>query len=409
MDVINRISQTGAYTIKCVETHTIGEPLRIVVSGYPAQTGTLLEQRAEAKAKYDHIRRRILLEPAGHADMYGGILRPVTELTESGEAHIGVLFCHNEGYSTMCGHATIALGRFLVDTQDESVFPKRKEIEVDKEKRTAEVRLHAPCGLVVITVPVSEDGKNSDPSRAVSFVNVPAFATGRDVVVNIPRMPEHIRWPELAGRYKIKVDFCYGGAFTCLVSTEELGFGKNGLRLPINTQALNRATKTLKKVIQGDECLQKYMKHPEQEDLGSLYTLIVVDKDEGRSLGNSVGRETGLTYFADQQIDRSPTGSAVTARVAHAYATGQRKMGESWTYHSPVSNAVDGQGGFVGTPLEEAPDLYDAKTMIGKPVRVRVEGYAYYVGAHTFVVEKEDPFASGGFLFDKLGRQESSW
>jgi trans-L-3-hydroxyproline dehydratase len=399
MDVINRISQTGAYTITVIETHTSGEPLRIVTSGFPSLAGTLLEQRSQAKAHHDHIRRRLMLEPAGHADMYGAILRPVTELTESGEAHIGVLFCHNEGYSDMCGHGTIALGRFLVDTWDEGVFPRRRELNVDQDKSTAEVRLHAPCGIVVITVPVVEGGQRTDPTRPVSFVNVPAFATGRDVQVHVPE-PE--RWPQLGRRETVTVDFCHGGAFTCLVSTEQLGFGKNGLRLPVDGEALNNATKRLKKVIQDDDSCQKYMKHPEHKELGSLETLMVVDKIEGRPLGESVGVETGLCYFAGHHVDRSPTGSAVTARVAHAYATGQRKMGQSWTYHSLVSNSVGGQGGFVGTPVEEAAEVYDAQSMLGKPVRVKVEGYAYYVGSHMFVAEKEDPFASGGFLFDTL-------
>ncbi|KAF2649588.1 Diaminopimelate epimerase-like protein [Lophiostoma macrostomum CBS 122681] len=399
MDVIKRVSQSGAYTIGVVETHTIGEPTRIVISGYPSLSGTLLEQRAQAKAQYDHIRRRLLLEPAGHADMYGAILRPVTELTTSGDAHIGVLFCHNEGYSTMCGHATIALGRFLIDTWDESVFPRRREIRVDEDKSAAEIRLHAPCGLVVITVPVVESGQSSDPTRPVSFVNLPAFATGRDVPVHIP---QPARWPRLGGRETVTVDFCYGGAFTCLVSTEQLGFGKNGLKLPIDSQAMNAATKVLREVIQADESCQQYVTHPMHKELSSLYTLIVVDKDEGRPLEKSTGVETGLCYFAAQQIDRSPTGSAVTARVAHAYAIGRRHMGQPWTYHSLVSNSVGGQGGFVGTPVEEVSDLYDTKSMLGTPVRVKVEGYAYYVGSHTFVAEKEDPFVEGGFLFDAL-------
>ena len=101
---------------------------------------------------------------------YGALLRTNTELTHEGKAHIGVLFLTNDGYSPMCGHATIALGRFLIDTWDTSIFPKREEIDVDAGTLTAKINLHAPCGLVEITVPVTPDGKRSDPSRKVSFL-----------------------------------------------------------------------------------------------------------------------------------------------------------------------------------------------------------------------------------------------
>src|SRR6187402_2556894 len=114
--------------IHCVEMHTTGEPTRIIYKGFPELRGSLLEQRAEAKASHDNIRAQLILEPRGHWDMYGAVLRQQTELVASGEAHIGVLFMHNDGFSTMCGHATIALGRFLIDTHDLSVFPKRNEL-----------------------------------------------------------------------------------------------------------------------------------------------------------------------------------------------------------------------------------------------------------------------------------------
>ena len=399
MDAIQELVEHGAGRITCIDMHTTGEPTRVVISGYPPLSGTLLEQRSQAKAHHDHIRKRLMLEPAGHADMYGAILRPDTELTKSGEAHIGVLFTHNEGYSTMCGHATIALGRFLVDTHDLEVFPRRHEIQCGPESKTVVVNLHAPCGLVRVTVPTNADFTRSDPSRPVSFVCVPSFATGKDIQIEIPHEQ---RWPELESRNSVEVGFCYGGAFTCLVSAQELGFGRTGLRHPVAHEALSLATRNLKAVVNQHPGYQKYLTHPEYEDLGSLYTVIVTDKSTGSVLANSKGAETGLCYFADQQVDRSPTGSAVAARVAYAYATGDLEIGQSWTYHSLVSNAADGQGGFVGTVLEEIPKLFDATKMLGAPVNVKIEGFAYYIGSHTFVAEEEDPYSNGGFLFKRL-------
>lgn len=396
MDAITK-AQGGKEPIQCIDMHTTGEPTRIIISGYPDLYGTLLEQRAEAKAKYDRIRRRLLLEPSGHADMYGALLRKETELTKTGDAHIGVLFMTNEGYSTMCGHATIALGRFLVDTQDLSVFPSRQEVQFDPKALTATVNLHAPCGLVRITVPITKDGTRSDPSRPVTFVNVPSFATGRHI--NVP-IPESDRWPELREREHVSVSFCYGGAFTCLVSIIELGFAT--LRSPLDHDALNVATRNLKRIVNRDPEIHKYMTHPEHSDLGSLYTVVVVDDKLGEPVEGSKGAETGLCYFADQQIDRSPTGSAVAARVAYQFAGGGLHIGESWTYHSVVSNAHDSNGAFVGTVLGTIPELYDEKMMLAEPVRVRVGGYAFYIGSTTYVVEEEDPFGEAGFLFKSL-------
>lgn len=340
-----------------------------------------------------------MLEPVGHADMYGAILRQTTELTESGEADIGVLFMHNEGYSTMCGHATIALGRLLVDMHDLDVFPRRNEIECDKEVKVAFVNLHAPCGLVRVTVPVMEDLKYSDPSRPVSFISVPSFSVGKDIEIE---MPVGQRWPELTNRDRIRISIAYGGAFTCLVSAHELGFGKTGLRQPVNHEALSRATRDLKDVLNEQPQYRKYTTHPTEKGLSSIYTVMVVDRSLGRPFPGSHGAESGLCFFADQQVDRSPTGSVVAARIAHAYATGDLKMGQSWTYHSLVSNAVDGKGGFLGTVVEEVPELFDEKIMLRNPVRVRVEGFAYYTASHTLVVEKEDPYGDGGFLFERL-------
>lgn len=442
-------------SITCVETHTTGEPTRIVISGYPALTPntTLLAQRAEAQARHDHIRRRLLLEPRGHADMYGALLRPDTELVRDngqpgqgpGPAHMGVLFMHNEGYSTMCGHATLALGRVLIDTHDRTIFPRRADVPWDRARAEATLVLHAPCGLVRVTVPVSADGRRSDPTRPVSFLSVPSFATGRDVVVAVPPA---LRWPELEERTEVRVAFAYGGAFTCLVSAEELGFGGSGtggsavgggLRRPGRDllEAYDRASRALKAVIHAGEkdVYRRYFRHPEKPaERGSLYTVMVVDKAVGVPEGGltsssssssspssspSRDAETGLCFFADQQIDRSPTGSVVAARAAYAYAIGELAMGQARTYHSLVSNSTEGgRGGFVGTVVDEVSPAVrpqhnhereeeegeqEEQQLLGPVVRVKVEGYAYYTGYHVFVVEKEDPLGEGGFLFARLG------
>ncbi|PVH78462.1 putative proline racemase [Cadophora sp. DSE1049] len=383
-------------TIHCVEMHTTGEPTRIIYKGFPDLDGTLLQQRASAKANHDTIRQQLILEPRGHWDMYGAVLRPETELVSSGQAHIGVLFMHNEGFSTMCGHATIALGRFLVDTHDLSIFPKRDQLVYDEVERTTTIDLHAPCGVVRITAPTKEDGYRSDSSRQVSFVSVPSFATG--IQIHVP-IPEKLLWPQLGSRTSLVADISYGGTFYCIVPAMELGFPSSLTK--VDMTAMNLATRSLKEAINTNPELQQYLRHPDSEDLGFLYSVMVVDASIGIVAENTAGVETGLCFFADQQVDRSPTGGAVASRVALAYAKGLRKLGERWTYHSLVSNGFEGCGAFVGSVVEE---LEQPKVGGGSQayVRVKVEGNAYYTGFHCFVIEDGDRIGAKGFSLKSL-------
>lgn len=400
MDVAQALESSSLSPIACIELHTTGEPTRIVYAGFPPLEGSLLEQRAQAKRDHDNIRKRLMLEPRGHRDMYGAILRQDTELVRRGEAHIGVLFMTNDGFSTMCGHASIALGRFLIDTHDLSVFPRRKELKFDPKTRTTQINLHVPCGIVRITSPTTADGKKSDPTRPVSFISVPSFATGINIRI---LLPETHRWDELhsrGARRSVQADFSYGGAFYCIVSASEMGFYE-GLR-NVDIERFNNATRLLKEVVSDDEELKALCRHPDHDGLGFLYSIMVVDDKLGSTASGSAGAETGLCFFADQQVDRSPTGGAVAARVALAYAKGIREKGASWTYHSLVSNAFNGRGAMVGTVVEEV-DIPGAEGIAKRGVRVQVEGKAYYTGTHTFVVEKHDPIGEQGFAFDKLG------
>ncbi|KAF1986293.1 Diaminopimelate epimerase-like protein [Aulographum hederae CBS 113979] len=390
--------------------HTTGEPTRIIYDGFPHLTGTLLEQRDQAKRSFDHIRRMIMLEPRGHFDMYGALLRPHTELTESGEAHMGVLFMHNDGFSTMCGHATIALGRFLVDSHDPSIFSKRTELEFNPEDRTVEVNLHAPCGLIKVTVPVNEDGSESDPQRPVSFISTPSYIAAKDVSIAIVN---ECRWPELPQhQHSVKASLAFGGAFYCIVSVEELGFSTL-CNPPL--EAISTAVLRLLAAIRSDESILERLRHPESPGLQFLYGVIVADAQIGGPLNHGVNEETGLCFFADHQIDRSPTGSGVAARMALGYGLGSGqeatlKMEEKRTYHSLVSHALKKECPFVGTLLSEEevelPHLLHENAK--RPaVRVQVEGYAFYTGSSTMIVEPADPLGTDGFSMRDLGMHSS--
>ncbi|KAF3019856.1 hypothetical protein E8E14_013468 [Neopestalotiopsis sp. 37M] len=395
----------GLPLIHCVEMHTSGEPTRIIYDGFPKLTGTLMEQRAQAQSEYSHLRKRLMLEPRGHDDMYGAVLCRDTELTETGDADMGVLFMHNEGFSTMCGHATIALGRFIVDNQaNPAILPSHRErLEYDPETKTTLVRLHVPCGLVEIQVPSLGESQRADTSRLVSFTSVPSFATGLSVTIEIN--PE-FRWPQLGQRTSVTADFSYGGAFYCLITPEQLGFPA-GLAEPDKSQ-MGFATTMLKAAANSRPELRRYFQHPDATELGFLYSIMVVDRNDPSSevTGNFVGEETGLCFFANQQIDRSPTGGAVAARVALAHAQGLRKVGERWQYQSLLSRHNGGLGAFAGTILDEGSLI--ATDDRGKPivipsVRVKVEGSAHYTGYHAFVSEEEDVIGKNGFSLTDTG------
>ncbi|KAK2012018.1 proline racemase [Colletotrichum eremochloae] len=375
--------------IRTVEMHTSGEAARIV--------GPLLQQRSLARSQHDHFRRSIIYEPRGHQDMYGAVLRPHTELVDLGEAHMGALFLTHEGYGVMCGHATIALGRFLVDCTDETIFPRRQDLHFDGDKKQVEVRLHAPVGLVRITVPIVEVNGTwrTDTSRLITFLSVPTFATAIDLSVPIP---VSTRWAELGDATQVTVDVSFGGAFYAVVPASALGFPAS-LAKP-NISALSNAAKKIKEAFNASPDLRAHLRNPYDKSPQYLYGIMVTDTGSGNKLSTApgcTGAETGLYFFGDQQVDRSPTGSVVQARVALAMAKGQRKLGEPWTYHSLVSKAIGGyKSAFVGTPVEELE--------IGgnKAWRIEVSGQASYIGASTFVAEEDDDIGRG-FSFQSLG------
>ncbi|KAK2045709.1 proline racemase [Colletotrichum somersetense] len=397
MSVPSFIQALVGSEIRTVEMHTSGEAARIVYAGYPDIPGSLLEQRSLARSQHDHLRRSIIYEPRGHQDMYGAVLRPHTELVDSGEAHMGALFLTHEGYGVMCGHATIALGRFLVDCTDETIFPRRQELQFDGDKQQVEVRLHAPVGLVHITVPIAEVNGSwrTDTSRLITFLSVPTFATAIDLSVPIPPV---MRWDELGDGTRVTVDIGFGGAFYAVVPASALGFAASLAKPDIS--ALSNAAKKLKEAFNASSDLRAHLHNPDDKSPQYLYGIMVTDtgsNDKYHTTPGCTGAETGLYFFSDQQVDRSPTGSVVQARVALAMAKGQRRLGEPWTYHSLVSKAIGGyKSAFVGTPVEEL------EVGGNKAWRVEVSGQAFYTGTSTFVTEKYDDIGKG-FSFLSLG------
>jgi trans-L-3-hydroxyproline dehydratase len=334
-------------TYRVIDMHTAGEPVRIVVEGYPALAGaTILDKRRDALDRHDHVRRLLMLEPRGHAEMYGAILVPPA----APGAALGVLFCHHEGYSTMCGHATIALGRFAVDR---GLVPASAPV--------TRFGLECPCGVVDVTVAIGADGSPGE----VAFDSVPAFVLARDLEIAVE------------GLGAVRLDIAYGGAFYAILPASRIGHALVGAPIAALRDAACRITATIRATIP--------IIHPTEPDLGFLYGTILTDDvlpGDGRTSAN-------LCVFGDGQIDRSPTGSGVTARLALAHARGEIAPGARMRFAGATGHCFTGEvvaTGRIGS--------HDATT-------IRVGGRSHYSGESLFRLEPGDALGAG-FLLDRF-------
>ncbi len=324
-----------------IDMHTGGEPLRIITSGYPAiPQGTILEKRAYVREHLDHLRKVLMFEPRGHFDMYGALL---VEPDLPG-ADLAVLFMHNEGYSTMCGHAVIALGRYAIDVG-----------LVAPVEPVTTVNIECPCGMVVASVEV-RDGK----AGAVSFASVPAFMFARDLKTDLPGFGE------------VVFDIGYGGAFYALADCRQFGleFGHSPSRDFVD--ASTALTDEVKQSVP--------LSHPDHDDLAFLYGSILTDGGDGSETATR-----NVCVFADAQVDRSPTGSGVTARLAVMHAKGDIGIDEARLFESITGSHFTGTIAATAT-AGSLPAIIAA-----------VSGRAHYFGESRFIIEEDDPLA-GGFL-----------
>lgn len=329
-------------TIRVVDMHTAAEPVRIVESGYPALQGaTILEKRRDALARFDGLRRMLMLEPRGHGGMYGVI--PVTPSDPS--ADLAVLFTHQEGYSTMCGHATIAIGRWAVDTG-----------RVVLRDGRASFGLEAPCGVVRVDVDAT-----GEAVPLVAFESVESFASHLDLGIDV------------AGLGRVDFDIAFGGAYYAILPASRVGLSLMETPLADLVRAGVAITDAVRAAIP--------IVHPGDPDLGFLYGTILTDDI---ALGDHEGRPSyNLCIFAEGQIDRSPTGSGVTARIALAAARGKMVPGQDCEIRG-----VSGEG-FSGA-------LARIEQREGRLVsRVRVAGRSYYAARAEFISEAGDRFGDG--------------
>ncbi len=325
--------------IETIDAHTEGEPLRVICGGFPQPPGeTILAKRRYLKQHHDDLRRALMWEPRGHADMYGCLLTP--PVTEDGD--VGVLFLHNEGYSTMCGHGIIGLVKVGLECGLLSGGPV---IEID-----------TPAGRVTATAHY-RDGRVD----RVSFENVPAFVFRSDLQV------------EVEGLGTVSCQLVFGGAFYAYVDAPALG-----LRLePSNVSQIIDWGRRIKQAVAA-ECP---VVHPTGDpDLNFLYGAIFV----GPGKGNAHSRN--VCVFAEGEVDRSPTGTGVSGRAALHYLAGELELGRPITIESLIGSSFE-----VEVTATTKVGRYDA-------VITRVSGRAFISGRHQFLIDPQDPFGNGFLL-----------
>jgi len=335
-EILNWRAPADSEVIGTVDMHTGGEPLRVIVSGLPPIEGdTVLEKRRYFREHFDHLRTGLMFEPRGHADMYGAVI------SLSNDADFDVFFLHNEGYSTMCGHAIIALTKLVIETGT-------------VERR--DVSFNVPAGRIEATATIVDD-------RVIktAFRNVPSYLYLRDQVVEVEDVGP------------VPFDVAYGGAFYAVIDASHLGLSLE----TSNYSEIIRTGRAIKQAIVKTTSIE----HPIEPDLSFLYGTIFTAPPH-----SSQHHSRNVCVFADGEIDRSPTGSGVSARAALHYARGELGLNECITIESILGSTMS-----VEVMRE---------TMFGgfKAAIPEVTGTAHFTGRAEFSFDREDPLRHGFIL-----------
>jgi proline racemase len=318
--------------VTTVDYHTGGEPFRIITGGVETLRGaTILERRRDARERLDHVRRLLVFEPRGHADMYGCHVVPPND----DGADLGVVFFHNAGYSTACGHGTIALVTWALE-----------EGIVDRHEGENHVVVDVPSGRLETWAVVS-DGR----VRSVTFRNVPSFvwATGL----------------EIGGR---AVDVAFGGAFYASVPERVA---------PSELPRLIELGRELKHALED----RHEIVHPVEPELRDVYGVIFWQHESVAPL-----TQRNVTVFADGEVDRSPCGSGTSARLALLDAAQQLPRGDELHHLSIIGSSFRGR-------------VVGSVDLAGRPAVVtEVTGAAYRTGTSSFELDPSDPLGDGFLL-----------
>lgn len=325
--------------LQVVDSHTMGEPTRVVVGGLPKIPGNSMAEKKEyMEEKMDHIRTFAMYEPRGHSDMFGAFLVEPT----NPKADLGVIFMDAGGYLNMCCHGSIGVATVAVETGI-----------VEAKEPYTDIFMDAPAGLIKARIKV-ENGQ----AKEVSITNVPSFLYKEDVKINVPKVGE------------VTLDISFGGSFFAIIDVKEL----NTKVEPKNIQKLTELGLSIRDIINREI----EIKHPEKEHIKTVDLVEIYDEPTNPSADFK-----NVVIFGQGQFDRSPCGTGTSAKIATLYAKGKLGIGEEFIYESITGTM------FKGRVLEE--------TTVGKynGVVPEVTGSAYITGYNKLVVQPDDPFKYG--------------
>jgi len=329
-------------SIRTVDYHTAGEPFRIVEKPPVELLGSTVAERrtfAQHSPEVDAVRQLLVREPRGHADMYGGfIVDP-----DDDAAHFGVVFWHGDGYSTACGHGTIALGVWAVQSG---------RVQADPDGVTPVV-IDVPSGRVVASV-----RRRGGQVTSAVFESVLSYPVANGVEVDTS-----------AGT--VRVDVSFGGALYASLEASALGLSV----VPEHYDELLRLGREIKWAL-NDRDLAR---HRLDDRLSGIYGTILFD-----DLGDTPDgpHQRNVTVFADGRVDRSPCGSGTAARLALLAESGRLQPGATLTHDSILGTR------FLGR-------LRDVRSSVPGAVLPEVEGMAHLTGEHSFVLDPADPLGTG--------------
>ena len=329
--------------VMTLDCHTEGEPLRIITEGFPEPEGsTMLEKRQYVLEHNDHLRKLLMFEPRGHADMYGALLtNPANE-----DSDFGVLFMHNEGYSSMCGHGIIAIVTALYECGELPLGEtKHKKLNID-----------SPAGLI------KADAAIINGELRVTFDCVPSFVEASKQNIFVP------------GFGKVTYDIAFGGAYYVYVDADQhdIDTSKN------KVSQLIQLGRDIKHLV-SEQCP---VTHPEHDDLSFIYGTIFYSKQGVKATSHS----KHICIFANGEVDRSPTGTGVSGRVALLQENEETKLNQEVTIESII-------GTKMSLKVKETLDYFGRKVVVPT-----VGGKAYITGQHEFLLDPNDSLQQGFLL-----------
>lgn len=326
------------HVFSCIDGHTAGNPVRLVIGGAPILNGaTMSERRQDFMARFDWIRTGLMFEPRGHDMMSGGFFYPPA----NPEADVGILFMETSGCLPMCGHGTIGMVTFgLEQGLIQPRTPGRFKAEV-------------PAGTIEL-----EYEMDAGRVRWVRITNVPAYLAVEGVEVDVP----DFGW--------LTVDIAYGGNFYAIIEPQGPYSGLDEL----GAAEIIRLSRLIRSILRE----QVEPVHPLNDTIRGVSHVLWADQPKG---DGADGRNA--VFYGERAIDRSPCGTGTSARLAHLHAKGLLKVGETFVHESYIGSR------FIGR--------VEAETTVGdRPAIIpSIQGSAIMTGLSTIWTDDEDPFHAG--------------